>query len=486
MIGRILIPIIVLTLLPYWWIDKRYLKSRVWRYHLLRLLGSPMVKRWPLLLLWPLLLRWRRRFWWAQAVVVIAYSAYLGIQRKFLPDEPALVDIWFVIMALFTVPQFVFSFCSLVGWGCMKVSRFFKTKWLRWKNSSSSDCSSEAQPLGVSLQGGSSHTPRNWGKLVGLVMAIVAFFCFIYGFVYGFGEMQVKRITIYVPDLPKAFEGYRIVHFSDIHLGSYYGWRGNLPQRDVDSINAQHADLICFTGDLQNVQPEELQPYIPLMRTLKAKDGVLSVLGNHDYTWYLGLDDEEVAEKARIEAKVRQSEKEMGWRLLCNEHVVLHRGADSIYVAGTENYDKPKRTCVSKALYGIKPGQFVLMLQHMPKQWRETWPSIINDREAKERLSRGWFSWGNSTDEVSEKTTKGAVGLQKDTLLVSPQLTLSGHTHGGQISFLGIRPSMFTPYDYGLYEHEGRQLYTTSGLGGTVPIRLGATAEIVVITLKRR
>jgi len=459
MIGRILIPVIVLTLLPYWWIDKRYLKSRVWRYHLLRLLGSPMVKRWPLLLLWPLLLRWRRRFWWAQAVIVIAYSAYLGIQRKFLPDEPVLVDIWFVIMALFAVPQFVFSFCSLVGWGGMKVSRFVKTKLLRRKTSSSSGISSEPQPLGASLQGGSNHTPRNWGKLVGLVMAVVAFFCFIYGFVCGFGEMQVKRITVYVPDLPKAFEGYRIVHFSDIHLGSYYGWRGNLPQRDVDSINAQHADLICFTGDLQNVQPEELEPYIPLMRTLRAKDGVLSVLGNHDYTWYLGIDDDEVAEKNRIEAKVRNIEKEMGWRLLCNEHIVLHRGSDSIYVAGTENYDKPKRTCVSKALYGIKPGQFVLMLQHIPKQWRETWPSTIN---------------------VDED------GNAKDTLLVSPQLTLSGHTHGGQISFLGLRPSMFTPYDYGLFEHEGRQLYTTSGLGGTVPIRLGATAEIVVITLKRK
>lgn len=471
MIGRILVPIIVLTLLPYWWIDKRYLKSRVWRYHLLRLLASPMMKRWPLLLLWPLLLRWRRWFWWAQAFVVIAYSVYLGMLRKFLPDEPALVDLWFVIMALFTVPQFVFSFCSLIGWGCMKVSRFFKTKLLRWKTSSSSGSSIEEQPFGASLQeennpqpfgglqGGSNHTPRNWGKLVGLVMAVVAFFCFIYGFVHGFGEMQVKRITIYVPDLPKAFEGYRIVHFSDIHLGSYYGWRGNLPQRDVDSINAQHADLICFTGDLQNVQPEELQPYIPLMRTLKAKDGVLSVLGNHDYTWYLGLDDDEEAEKARIEAKVRQSEKEMGWRLLNNEHIALHRGADSIYVAGTENSDKPKRTCVSKALYGIKPGQFVLMLQHMPKQWRETWPSTIN---------------------VDED------GNAKDTLLVSPQLTLSGHTHAGQISFLGIRPTIFTSYDYGLFEQEGCQLYTTSGLGGTIPIRLGATAEIVVITLKRR
>ena len=75
---------------------------------------------------------------------------------------------------------------------------------------------------------------------------------------------------------------------------------------------------------------------------------------------------------------------------------------------------------------------------------------------------------------------------RKDSLVVAPQLTLSGHTHAGQVSVLGLRPSMFTPYDYGLFEEEGCQLYTTSGLGGTVPIRIGATAEIVVITLKRK
>ena len=74
----------------------------------------------------------------------------------------------------------------------------------------------------------------------------------------------------------------------------------------------------------------------------------------------------------------------------------------------------------------------------------------------------------------------------KDSVLVAPQLTLSGHTHAGQVKVLGLRPTMFAPYDYGLYEREGCQLYTTAGLGGVVPIRIGATAEIVVITLKKK
>lgn len=395
MIARIFIPIVVITVLPYWWIYKRYAK--------------------------PWLKGWKRWAFWLFPLVMIGYSAYLALEPNFLPGEPLLIDVWFVMMAFLAVPQFVFALCSAVVWEC----RRFR------------------------------HGSRNWGKLVGLVLAVAAFFCFLYGFSWGFRKLEVKRLTLYVPDLPKAFDGYRIVQFSDIHLGSFCGWRGNLPQRDIDSINAQHADLICFTGDIQNVLPSELPPYKGLLSSLRAPDGVMSVLGNHDYSWYVGTDDEQ--EKRQIEQAVQRFERGLGWRLLMNEHVVLHRGGDSIYVAGTENYDKPKRTQVARSLYGIKPGQFVLMLQHIPKQWKEMWPSTINEEHGS-----------------------------KDSVLVAPQLTLSGHTHAGQISILGIRLTMFSPFDYGLYEHEGCQLYTTSGLGGTIPIRVGATAEIVVITLRRK
>ena len=417
MVARILVPVIILTILPYWWIGKQYL-------FLNRRKGS-LGKSFC-----HLSRRWLRLLWWLPAMGVIGYSGFLALERNFLPDNPVLIDIWFGVMAMFAVPQFVFAFCSFIGWLCMRIAKSGKLGRFGFRPGN---------------QG------RNWGKLVGLVLAVCAFFTFIYGFTLGFPKMEVKQLTVYVPDLPKQFDGYRIVHFSDIHLGSYYGWRCGLPQRDVDSINAQHADLICFTGDLQNVQPSELKPYIKLMQRLKAKDGVLSVLGNHDYTWYLNIDEDDKDEMEKIEAEVRQAEKNMGWRLLNNEHIVIHRGNDSIYVAGTENYEKPYRSDIGKALYGIKPGSFVMMLQHMPKQWSKTLPSAIA---------------GN------------------DSVKVAPQLTLSGHTHAGQVSVLGVRPSMFTPFDYGLYEREGCQLYTTSGLGGTVPIRVGATAEIAVITLR--
>lgn len=391
MIARIIIYIVVGTLLPYLWMG--WSRFRSWSWH-------------------------RRLLFVLPPLVVIGYSGYLALLPNFVPSDPALVDIWFVVMACFAVPQFVYAVCSWIGWG---VQRSLKTT-------------------------------HNWGRPCGKVLAVLAFVCFVYGFTFGFREMQVKRITVYVPDLPKSFDGYRIVQFSDIHMGSYYGWRHDLPYRDIDSIRAQHADMICFTGDLQNAQPSELAPYVKLLGSLRAKDGVYSVLGNHDYSYYV---DTTRVNKDSIERQVRLMEAKMGWRLLNNEHVVVRRGTDSIYVAGTENYDKPKHTQVARSLYGIRRGNFVLMLQHIPTQWKDMVPSRIN-----------------------------AVYGSKDTVLLAPQLTLSGHTHAGQISVLGLRPTMFANYDYGLYEREGVLLYTTSGLGGVVPIRLGATAEIVVITLR--
>lgn len=144
----------------------------------------------------------------------------------------------------------------------------------------------------------------------------------------------------------------------------------------------------------------------------------MSVLGNHDYTYYMDVDDEQ--EIAALEKRMQDFQRSCGWRLLMNEHVAVHRGADSIYVAGTENYDNPKRTNVRKALYGIRPGSFVLMLQHIPKQWRETWPSTIN----KEKDEDG--------DVIGPD--------RKDSLVVAPQLTLSGHTHAGRsVSWACVR-----------------------------------------------
>lgn len=388
-----MIPIILGTVLPYLWIDR----------HECRQIPT-----------------WKRFLLWAPAVLVVGYSGYLALTPGFVPENPLWVDVWFGVMALCVVPQFVYSLCCLLGWCCRKCF----------------------------------HTCKNFGRGIGICLAVMAFFTFVYGFTYGFRKMEVKHLTVYISDLPESFDGYRIVQFSDFHLGSFYGWRSDIPQRDIDSIQAQEADMICFTGDLQNARPSELVPYRKLLGSLRARDGVYSILGNHDYSYYV---DGTPEEKTKLEKTVQAFERSLGWRLLNNEYVTIRRGQDSIFLAGTENYDKPKRTSIAKALYGIKPGNFVLMLQHIPTQWKEMTPSRINE-----------------------------VYGSNDSVLVAPQLTLSGHTHAGQIAVLGLRPTMFASYDYGLYEREGCQLYTTAGLGGVVPIRVGATAEIVVITLRRK
>lgn len=391
MIVRIFLFIVIGTILPYLWIDRRELRHAGKR---------------------------RRVLHWLPACLVVGYSAYLSLLPGFVPANPLLVDVWFVLMALCAVPQFVYFVCVALACGIERVSHI-KLRHSRW---------------------------------VGIVLAVIAFVVFIYGFTIGFRRLEVKHITVYLPDLPEAFDGYRLVQFSDIHLGSFYGWRADLPQRDIDSINALHPDMICFTGDLQNARPSEIYPYCRLLSSLRAKDGVYSILGNHDYSGYIKADS---LTCARQEAEVRRLERSLGWHLLCNERAVVHRNGDSIYVAGTENFDKPEYARVAKTLYGIRPGSFVLMLQHIPKMWEDMVPSRINE------------VYGSA-----------------DTTLVAPQFTLSGHTHGGQVSVLGLRPTIFTPYDYGLYEREGCQLYTTRGLGGVVPLRIGATAEVVEFILK--
>ena len=267
----------------------------------------------------------RRLLCWLPACVVIGYSGYLALQPDFVPAHPVLVDVWFVVMALFAVPVFVYALFSFLGWCVMK--------WCK-------GC-------------------RNWGKLLGVILGFLSIVVFVYGFTYGFRKLEVKRITVEVPQLPASFDGSRIVFFSDLHLGSY-GWRSDLPQRDVDSINAQHPDMICFTGDIQNTRPAEILPYLRALSSLRARDGVYSVLGNHDYSYYVDADS---IASLRQEAETRQLEWQMGWHLLCNEHAVVHRGADSIFVAGTENFKDPTHSNVAKALDGT--------FSHQRGVWRQ-------------------------------------------------------------------------------------------------------------------
>ena len=269
-----------------------------------------------------------------------------------------------------------------------------------------------------------------------------------YGYFIGIKQFETNHIEYASNDLPAAFDGYRIVQFSDAHIGTMTGALQWMIQQMIDSINSQQADAIVFTGDIQNISSDELEGHTAIFRQLHARDGVYSILGNHDYAKYLRADE---AEKERHLQKTIEAERQMGFDLLLNEHRIIRRDSDSIVIAGMENWGKslrmPRSGDVKKTLAGItRPSPFIVMLQHDPTCWRE---KILPECPA--------------------------------------QLTLSGHTHGGQFSVLGFSPvSLFYDEWRGTIYEGSRALHISTGVGALIPFRLGIPREIVVITLKRK
>ena len=291
--------------------------------------------------------------------------------------------------------------------------------------------------------------PRKVWRRTAIACTIIIWALTGYGFLFGFQQFEVCHVEFASADLPEAFDGYRIVQFSDAHVGSMTGSRQWMVQRAVDSMNAQHADAIVFTGDMQNIWPDELTQQSSYFRQLKAKDGVFAVLGNHDYDVYQNCDEEE---KTRNCAKTVKALRDMGFDLLLNEHRIVRRDSDSIVIAGMENWGTkkrmPRKGDVIKTLTGItiSPSPFIVMLQHDPSCWRE---KILPECNA--------------------------------------QLTLSGHTHGGQISLFGWSPVAMSYSEWGGMTYEGtRAIFVSTGLGALIPFRFGLPGEIVVITLRKK
>lgn len=388
MIARIFIFLLFLIILPDVYLDLHYLRKKenyAW---------------------------WKRLSWWLPALLMLAYTIKMAAEPDFIPGNQAWIDNYLLLLCLLIVPKALFAICSVIG---LFFCRLCEKR-------------------------------RNWGNLLGLVLGLLVIYAVVYGSVIGVRKLNVKHVDVSFSDLPASFDGYRIVLWSDAHVGSFLQSRRPILERAVDSIRAQRADMVVFTGDLQNIQPSELYPFVGLFRSIKAKDGVYSVLGNHDYSGYIHAD---AAVKVANERETISRQRQCGWTVLLNENRSIYRGRDSIVIAGEENDGlppHPTRGNIHQTLRGVGDDAFVVMLQHDPSAWRR---HILPESKA--------------------------------------QLTLSGHTHGGQISVLGIRPSKFKyAEDWGLYHEGNRFLYVTAGLGGLIPFRFGVPAEIVVITLHRQ
>lgn len=272
-----------------------------------------------------------------------------------------------------------------------------------------------------------------FGWVAGLIVAVWVLLVFAYGFTHGWLRLTTRHETLEFTDLPEAFDGYRILQLSDLHIGTFEH-HAEFVKRMVETANRQKADLIVFTGDLINISGNETKPFVEILSRLKAKNSVLSILGNHDYA-----DVQDVV----------ADEKHMGWRLLVNEHVNIQRGNQTIYVIGVEQTGRPPFAAMGhlkEAISGVPSETFKILLTHDPSHWRL---------------------------EVLDQT--------------NIQLTLSGHTHAAQLKIGRLSPARWMYREWGgRYEHGGRMLYVSLGLGGTMPFRLGAWPEINLITLKKK
>lgn len=268
----------------------------------------------------------------------------------------------------------------------------------------------------------------------------------LFGAIKGKENFKVREVTFTSANLPEEFDGYRVMQLSDIHSGS---WKGNPKalKKAIDLCNKQNADLALFTGDLVNSRSDELLEFTEIFSELKAKDGVYSVLGNHDYGTYVKWNSE--ADRiANIDSLIAR-ENRMGWRMLNNNHTIIRRGNDSIAVIGVENSGRPPFPDYArlKEASADTEGMFQVLMSHDPTHWRR---QVLPESDI--------------------------------------ELTLSGHTHDMQITFFGLSVSSFIyPEHNGMYMEGERGLYVNIGLGHVLfPMRLGAWPEITVITLKKK
>ena len=281
---------------------------------------------------------------------------------------------------------------------------------------------------------------------IGLGIALLTMAYLIFGATEGKRYFQVKKTTIESKDVPQAFDGYRIVQLSDMHVGS---WNGNTQamEKAVSIINDLQPDLIVFTGDLVNNLASELDNFIPVFSKLKAKDGVYSVLGNHDYSTYIHWENPEDQKEELV--RLKQKQAEMGWTMLNNRHVKLYNQNDSIALIGVENSGRPPfpdYAKLSEAMQGTE-GMFQILLSHDPTHWRR---------------------------EVLPQT--------------DIELMLAGHTHAMQTKIFGFTPAQFIYEENdGLYQEGEQMLYVNIGLGHLLyPMRLGAWPEITLLTLRKK
>lgn len=299
--------------------------------------------------------------------------------------------------------------------------------------------------------------PRLWHKgripgmaWTGTALAAIVFVSLWWGALVNRYGIVTKNVEVPVPGLPASFDGYRIAQFSDLHVGTF-GSDTAFVSKLVDEVNALRPDVIVFTGDIVNRQSDEIHPFVKTLSRLEAPGGVYAILGNHDYGDYREWESPE-AKAANME-ELYDAYRRTGIRLLLNETEWLRRGNDSVALIGVENIGDapfPVYGSLSKAYPALDDSVAKILLTHNPAHWVDS----IRD---------------NASQNVA--------------------LSLAGHTHAMQVEVFGLSPASMRYETWGgMYADPTgtRKLYVNIGAGEVgVPMRVGATPEITLLTLRR-
>lgn len=291
------------------------------------------------------------------------------------------------------------------------------------------------------------HKKKSVLLLSGIIFSVFVFIWVFYGVTYGRFHYKITPVEVKISNLPDSFDGFRIIHISDAHFGSFARIRP--VTRAIKMIRNIPHDVMVFTGDMVNNEAVEAEKFVELFQQVHSPFGKYSILGNHDMgdyrRWYT------IEEKMANLEQLEDIQEQMGFVLLRNEHVFIEKGGDSLMVAGVDNWGVPpfgQYGDLKEALGGNAGFSPTIFLSHDPSHWKQ---------------------------EVVPET--------------DISLTLSGHTHGMQAGittpFFSWSPVSIKYKEWGgLYSFEDQLLYVNRGFGFIgFPGRMGMRPEITVITL---
>ena len=373
-------------------------------------------------------------FWIIPVIIVTGLISLVFFRSSVSPEKGMIVFNYFSgTFLLFYIPKLIFILFNILD-DIFHLGKFtfFKLKSIKSNNSDSKKI-----------------TRSTFLTRSGIIIAGIPFLSIIYGIGWGRFNFIVRKSNISYPNLPKEFDGFKIVQISDFHLGSFLSNKDKV-EEVVELVNAQNPDLILFTGDLVNNLASEVEPFIKSLSKLKAKYGMYSILGNHDYGEYVQWDSPE--KKRENIDKLINLQESVGFKMMMNESEKITIGNSSISLIGIENWGLPpfpQYGDLNKALENVEQSDFKILMSHDPTHWDA---------------------------QVVEKT--------------NIDLTLSGHTHGAQFG-IEIPGWRWSPVNLrykqwgGIYKNNRQVINVNTGIGFIgFPGRIGMPPEVGFIQLK--